>query len=52
MNEGLKLSTKADSKLTNESICRKVVGIMIYLTATKLDLSFVFDYKYKLHDTS
>jgi hypothetical protein len=41
MEKGMKLSTNTNSKEINESIYRQVVGILIYLTTTTLDLSFV-----------
>ena len=40
MEAALKLSAKSDSKLANESTYRQLMGSLIYLTATRLDLSF------------
>jgi hypothetical protein len=41
MEKGSKLSTNTNSKAVNESIYRKLVGILIYLTATTPNLGFV-----------
>jgi hypothetical protein len=35
MEKGPKLSAKTDSKAVNESIYKQLVGILIYLTATR-----------------
>ena len=41
MEKGLKLSAKTDSKAISESLYRQLVGSLIYLIATRPDLSFV-----------
>lgn len=43
--KGMKHSAKTDSKSTNQSVLRQLVGNLIYLTTTRLDLSFVVSYK-------
>jgi hypothetical protein len=40
MEKGLKLLAKTDSKAVNELVYRQLVGSLIYLTDTRLDLSF------------
>ena len=44
MEKGMKLSAKSDSKGVNESIYRKLVGSLIYLTTTRPNLSFVVSF--------
>lgn len=44
MEKGLKLLTNTDSKVVNDSVYRKLVGSLIYLMATRLDLSFVVSF--------
>lgn len=44
MEKGLKLSTKSSSPIENESEFRQLVGNLIYLTATRPDLSFAVSY--------
>ena len=44
MEKGLKLLARDDSKTVNESVYRKLVGSLIYLTATRPDLSFVVSF--------
>jgi hypothetical protein len=40
----MKLSAEIDSKVVNESIYRQLSGSLIYLTTTRLDLSFVVSF--------
>ena len=40
MEVGIKLSTFTDSPLINESLYWKLVGSLIYITTTQLDLCF------------
>ncbi|XP_057823429.1 secreted RxLR effector protein 161-like [Cryptomeria japonica] len=44
METGLKLSTKYDSPLIDETQFRELVGNLIYLTTTRPDLSFAVSY--------
>lgn len=44
MEIGLKLSTKSNSPLVDETQFRQLVGSLIYLTATRPDLSFAASY--------
>lgn len=44
MEKGLKLSTRIDLKLINESTFRQLVGSLIYLIATRPDLSYAVSY--------
>ena len=44
MEKGLKLSAKTDSKAVSESLYRQLVGSLIYLTATRPDLSFAVSF--------
>lgn len=41
MEKGLKLLAKNDYKEVNESVYMQLVGILIYLIATRPDLSYV-----------
>jgi len=40
MEKGLKLLANTNSKAVNESVYRQLVGSLIYLTATRPDLSY------------
>ena len=40
MEKGFKLLAKTNSKAVNESVYRQLVGSLIYLTATRPDLSY------------
>jgi hypothetical protein len=44
MEKGLKLSAKTNSKAINESVYRQLVGSLIYLTATRPNLSYAVSY--------
>jgi hypothetical protein len=44
MEKGLKLSAKTDSKAVNESVSRKIVGSLIYLIATRPNLSYAMSF--------
>lgn len=44
MEKELKLSAKTKSKVVNESVYGKLVGLLIYLTATRPDLHYVVSY--------
>lgn len=44
MEKGLKLSANSDSPVVDESLFRQLVGSLIYLTTTRLDLSYVVSY--------
>eukprot|EP00253_Pinus_taeda_P022034 PITA_22034 len=44
MEPGLKLSTQSSSPLVDETLFRQLVGSLIYLTATRPDISFVVSY--------
>lgn len=44
MEKGLKVSAKSDSLVMNKSAFRQLVGNLIYLTTTRLDLSYVVSY--------
>jgi hypothetical protein len=52
MEKGLKLSANTDSKGVNESIYRQLVGSLIYLTATRPDLSYAMSVISKFTTTS
>jgi hypothetical protein len=44
MEKGLKLLAKTNSKAVNESVYRELLGSLIYLTATRPDLSFTVSF--------
>ena len=44
IEKGLKLSAKSNSKAINEFVYRKLVGNLIYLTTTSVDLSFAVSF--------
>eukprot|EP00253_Pinus_taeda_P027844 PITA_27844 len=44
MQPGLKLSAQSSSPLVNETLFRQLVGSLIYLTATRPDISFAVSY--------
>eukprot|EP00253_Pinus_taeda_P002569 PITA_02569 len=44
MEPGLKLSAQSSSPLVDETLFRQLVGSLIYLTATRLDISFAVSY--------
>jgi hypothetical protein len=44
MEKGLKLSTNTNSKEINESNYKQLVGSLIYLIATTLDLSYAVSF--------
>ncbi|XP_059074001.1 secreted RxLR effector protein 161-like [Cryptomeria japonica] len=44
MESGLKLSAKSDCPLVDETQFRQLVGSLIYLTNTRLDLNFAVSY--------
>eukprot|EP00253_Pinus_taeda_P005139 PITA_05139 len=44
MERGLKLSTRSSSPLVDETLFRQLVGNLIYLTATRPDISFAVSY--------
>eukprot|EP00253_Pinus_taeda_P004535 PITA_04535 len=44
MEPGLKLSAQSSSPLVDETLFRELVGSLIYLTATRPDISFVVSY--------
>eukprot|EP00253_Pinus_taeda_P013731 PITA_13731 len=44
MEPGLKLSTQSSSPLVDETLFRQLVGSLIYLTATRPDISFAVSY--------
>ena len=44
MEPGLKLSAKSTSPIVDESLFRQLAGSLIYLTATKPDISFAVSY--------
>lgn len=44
MEKGLKLSTKIGSKTVNQPVYRKIACSLIYLTTTRLDLSFIVSF--------
>eukprot|EP00253_Pinus_taeda_P001646 PITA_01646 len=44
MEPGLKLSAQSSSPLVDETLFRQLVGSLIYLTATRLDINFVVSY--------
>ena len=47
MEKGMKLSAKTNSKVVSESLYRQLVGILIYLTSTRPDLSFVVSFIFR-----
>jgi hypothetical protein len=47
MEKGMKLSAKTDSKAVSESLYRQLVGILIYLTSTRPDLSFAVSFIFR-----
>ena len=44
MEPGLKLSAQSPSPLVDETLFRQLVGNLIYLTATRPDISFAVSY--------
>ena len=44
MEKGLKLSTEFDSPRVDATIYKQLVGGLIYLSATRLDISFAANY--------
>jgi hypothetical protein len=51
MEKALKLSAKTDSKEVSESLYRQLVGNLIYLTATRPNLSFVVSFHFQIYDS-
>jgi hypothetical protein len=44
MEKAMKLSAKTDSKAINKPVYKQLVGSLIYLTTTRLDLSYAVSY--------
>ena len=44
MEKGLKLSAKSDSPSVDDTTYRQLVGILIYLSTTRPDISFAVSY--------